>query len=649
MQRSAATKTETTGHKKKLFIIIIGILIPSLNIQAELGIKNTYRISQQHFSKAYPDSDEKIGPTENEAELPDIILTPGEKRKIILKSLTQQTIEQDSSENKILTHYAVKDLDLLNGSTLSPDHSILKSLGTPITVSGEIMLANMLINPTTDINVLEKRQSTIQYLIDNPILMAKLENHLRRFSTNEDGIISLLDPSDTIYKGLFQSLDATTQFGMNPKTSNEKEASRRFIESLNLLGLGFMPTYLYYNSSNPLHLATGLTLYGLTLYLTQRSARREKNYYTYVMERSRRPGLSLFEARKLWMTLEDHPLFHDVFLSYPEFSKLDNSKELREILGLLKDTPDTPIRSIWQYYTSHMGCYHMALELMQKHKNSMLSILQAIGEVDAWLTIAKLVSQGQERENNPITFAKYIPDHHSPYLRLDRFWNPHLSPAVAVANSIEIGAQLPLNTIITGPNAAGKSTNMEGIAIAALMAQTFGIAPAQHIEITPFSLIHTHMDISSEVAAGLSTFKAESVRAIELMDHIENMKEYQFSLTLMDEIFSSTNPIEGEAGTYGYLKIISNNRNSINICTTHYPRPTLLADEYPGIFQNMHVHAEITSDGRLVYDYLLKPGYSEQHIAIKILEDEGIQSEFLDIATEIIKHPERYPLQDRRH
>ena len=506
------------------------------------------------------------------------------------------------------------------------------------------MVANILITPTTDINTLKRRQAVIQYLIDNPVVMNKLENHLRNFFVNEDGIISLLDPSDTIYKGLFQSLDATSQFGLNPKSSNGKEISRRFIESLNLLSLGFMPTYLYYYSSHPLQIATAITLYGLTLYLAQRSARREKNYYSYVMKRSRRPGLALFEARKLWLTLEDHPLFNSVFLSYPEFSKLEYSKELREILTLLKGAPECPVTSSWEYYTSHMGRYHMALELLQRHKHSILPIIQAVGEVDAWLTIAKFVRKGQQRENNPITFANYILGHHSPYLRLDQFWNPHLSPDIAVPNSIEIGAKLPLNTIITGPNAAGKSTNMEGIAIAVLLAQTFGIAPAQNLEITPFSLIHTHMDISSEVAAGLSTFKAESVRAIELMDHIEKMQEQQFSLTLMDEIFSSTNPIEGEAGTYGYLKIISNNPNSINICTTHYPRPTLLADEYPGVFQNMHVRAEIM-DGQLLYDYLLKPGHSEQHIAIKILEDEGIRSEFLDIATDIINNPDRYSLQ----
>ncbi|WBA86454.1 hypothetical protein [Endozoicomonas sp. GU-1] len=194
MPISAVKKPETKRYQNKLFIIIFGFLIHPLDIQAELGIKNTYQTSQQHFSQAYPDSNEKIESKEVKGELPDIILSPGEKRKIVLKSLTQQTVDQASSTNKILTHYAVKDLDLLNGPTQSPDHSILKSLGTPITVSGEIMLANMLITPTTDINVLKKRQSTIQYLIDNPIIMARLENHLQRFSANEDGIISLLDP-----------------------------------------------------------------------------------------------------------------------------------------------------------------------------------------------------------------------------------------------------------------------------------------------------------------------------------------------------------------------------------------------------------------------------------------------------------------------
>nr|MDT0253245.1 hypothetical protein [Endozoicomonas sp.] len=586
-----------SGTIKKLLIIFFGIFIPALNIKAELGIQNTYQLSQKHFSQAYPATEEKAEPADNGAELPEIILTPGERRKIVLKALTRQANEKDDTQNRILTQYAVKDLDLLNGSTLSPRKSILKNLGQTITVAGEIMLANILITPITDVNILKQRQELIKYLIDNPEAINKIEKHLQHFSENEDGIISLLDPSDTIYKGLFQSLDATRQFGLKPESSDGREGARRFIESMNLFSVGLLPTYFIYYSSkvitqvgfyhyasalagHPLHMAAGVTLYALTLYLTQRSATQEKTYYSYVMERSRRPGLALFEAKRLWLTLEKHPSFSDVLSSYSEFSKLEYSKELREMLTLLKGSPEQPTTSNLDYYTSHMGRYHKALEVLRIHKTSLLPVIQAVGEIDAWITVAKLVRESQRRKINPITFANYITDNPSPYLRLNQFWNPHLLPENAVPNDMEIGAHQPLNTVITGPNAAGKSTNMEGIAIAVLLAQTFGIAPAQYAEITPFSLIHTHMDISSEVAAGLSTFKAESVRAIELMDHIIQMEKQQFSLTLMDEIFSSTNPIEGEAGTYGYLKIISNNQNAINICTTHYPRLTLLATKY---------------------------------------------------------------------
>ena len=394
---------------------------------------------------------------------------------------------------------------------------------------------------------------------------------------------------------------------------------------------------------HPLKAAALAGLYGFSAYVTQRNVSRERDYYTYVMERSQSPGLALSEARRLWLSLADHPRFAGVFRSYSGFTTLASNNELRELLRLLQHTRS--INSFVQYYTTHMGRYHRALEMLKRYKYSLLPVLQAVGEVDAWLTITRLVREGRQRDTNPITFAHYLASQSSPYLRLVQFWNPHITSEMAVANSIEMGAQQPLNTIITGPNAAGKSTSMEGIAIAVLLAQTFGIAPARHLEMTPFSLIHTHMDISSEVAAGLSTFKAESVRAIKLMDRIDNLAEHQFSLTLMDEIFSSTNPIEGEAGTYGFLKILANNPNAMNICTTHYPRPVLLAEQYPNHFQNLHVHADITG-GKLGYDYRLKPGHSYQHIAIKILEEEGIQSDFLNIATEVINHPERFPLPD---
>ena len=668
MPQLPANKKKTGKIGPKRLLIIMGVCWPMLSVKADLGLVNTFQTSLQQFAEAYPVTTEHPEPVDSKRLLPEtalsaIVLTPAERRKVLLQALVRTT-GPDQGTNSILSQYAVKDLDLLSGSTQAPEQSLLRALGQTTTVCGEIMLANLLLTPTADINLLQQRQAAIQYLLDQPALMHELQEYLHRFAGHEDGILSLFDPSDTIYKTVFHILDTTTLLGLNPTSSHGREASRRFIESLNLISFGFMPAAALYLSwqqivlegfssytsmvvdtliRHPLKLVALASLYGISAYATQRNVMLEKKYYTYVMERSQSPGRALSEARKLWLSLADHPRLAGIFRSYPGFTTLASSSELQELLRLLQQ--NRTVDSIAQYYTTHMGRYHKALEILKRYKYSLLPVLQAVGEVDAWLTIARLVKEGQQRDTNPISFAHYLTNQTTPYLRLSQFWNPHISSELAVANSIEMGSHQPQNTIITGPNAAGKSTSMEGIAIAVLMAQTFGIAPARHLEMTPFSLIHTHMDVSSEVAAGLSTFKAESVRAIELMEHIDAMAKQQFSLTLMDEIFSSTNPVEGEAGTYGFLQILANNPNAINICTTHYPRPVLLAGRYPDHFQNLHVLANMT-DNKLTYDYHLKPGHSYQHIAIKILAEEGIQSDFLNIATEVINHPERFPLPD---
>ena len=46
-------------------------------------------------------------------------------------------------------------------------------------------------------------------------------------------------------------------------------------------------------------------------------------------------------------------------------------------------------------------------------------------------------------------------------------------------------------TGIVGPNGCGKSTIIKTLAHVILMAQTFGIAPAQEVALTPFAKIMT--------------------------------------------------------------------------------------------------------------------------------------------------------------
>ncbi|USE38125.1 hypothetical protein MJO57_08125 [Endozoicomonas sp. SCSIO W0465] len=172
---------------------------------------------------------------------------------------------------------------------------------------------------------------------------------------------------------------------------------------------------------------------------------------------------------------------------------------------------------------------------------------------------------------------------------------------------------------------------MDAAALNVIMAQTLGISPADTFKLTPFSFIHTHTVIEPEMITGVSSFSAESKRAIKLLEKLRTLKTDQFSIVLLDEIFSNTSPKEGEIGALAYIKAIGDLPGTIGISSTHYARLTLLADQFPDTFQNLHVSADINSEGRLHYDYVLKPGFSTQNVAFHILKEEGIPEDVLDI------------------
>ena len=363
-----------------------------------------------------------------------------------------------------------------------------------------------------------------------------------------------------------------------------------------------------------------------------------------IMNSTIRVYLLLSSVKKIEVLLESTPNFHfkELFTHFGKFRQFDNSDKIKNLMSRLHGSEKTIDSSI-EYYTTSTGRYLVFNDYMGSDLDSLFPILQAVGEIDAWLTITKFFKNGSQREKNKITMANYIENSQTPYLQIDNVWNPLLSHKTAVSNNIKMGGTHPQNLVITGPNAGGKSTNMDSIVIAAIMAQTFGIVPADHMVIAPFSLIHSHRDMMSDISVGLSSFKAESEMALKLIDRIKNMESRQFSLSIMDELFRSTNPTESEASSYGYMKVLSGNKNSMSILATHFPRLALLGIKYPNIFENKHVTVE-KNNKQLKYDYLLKDGFSVQHSAIDILEHSGADSELTNQANDLINNPEEYTL-----
>src|SRR5690606_13756589 len=130
---------------------------------------------------------------------------------------------------------------------------------------------------------------------------------------------------------------------------------------------------------------------------------------------------------------------------------------------------------------------------------------------------------------------------------------PFIDADTVVINDALFDASCP-NSILTGPNTGGKSTVIKAIMLDVLMAQTFGIAPAQSLSITPFAKLNCFMNISDDIAMGASLFKSEVMRAKKLLDMVQSLQQDEFSFVIIDEVFTGTSPKEGEAAAMQFSK-----------------------------------------------------------------------------------------------
>jgi DNA mismatch repair protein MutS len=286
-------------------------------------------------------------------------------------------------------------------------------------------------------------------------------------------------------------------------------------------------------------------------------------------------------------------------------------------------------------FFSNKGRVLATFQKMLRLKDKFIGALKAVGELDAYMSIAKLYMQHEDNKNAKYCFAQIV-DSDEPVIQIQNFWHPFINPDKVVTNNIELGRGADAhNVILTGPNAAGKSTFLKSLTIALILAQCFGITPASVMKFTPFVKINTYLNISDEEGKE-SLYQAEMRRAQSLLNSIKNLKKGEFSFVIMDEIFTGTNPKEGKAGAYGVAKAIAKYSSCICVVATHYKKLTALEADTNGYYKNYKVYVNIKGDGTVDCPYKVIPGISDQRIALLLLEQQGFDKDILDEAYKIL-------------
>ncbi len=206
--------------------------------------------------------------------------------------------------------------------------------------------------------------------------------------------------------------------------------------------------------------------------------------------------------------------------------------------------------------------------------------------------------------------------------------NAH-NPGNVVANDVILDKQL----IITGPNAAGKTTVIKSTLFNIIISQQLGYGFYQRAEINPYDYLHCYLNIP-DTSGRDSLFQAESRRCMEILRCIiDNPEKRHFCI--FDELYSGTNPYEAVAAAYGYIDYISKNPKVDLILTTHYIELCqLLEKKNAGDITNLHM--SVCHDTG-AYLYKIADGISTIKGGLKVLRELNYPNEIVESAKLIIQ------------
>ena len=143
-----------------------------------------------------------------------------------------------------------------------------------------------------------------------------------------------------------------------------------------------------------------------------------------------------------------------------------------------------------------------------------------------------------------------------------------------IPNDIALGGFDPSITLLTGANAAGKSTVLRMTCIAVILAQIGCYVPCESARMTPVDRIMSRLGAQDNIFAGQSTFMVELSETKKILSEATPR-----SLVILDELGRGTSSYDGVAVAQAVLHHVATHIGALGYFATHYHS---LATEFQG-------------------------------------------------------------------
>ncbi len=303
------------------------------------------------------------------------------------------------------------------------------------------------------------------------------------------------------------------------------------------------------------------------------------------------------------------------FLREHLFPAFDALVRLRHVLrigfAVPADVGGNPLDLFFTITLLDMIAFERLKRIFRNNRQDVLLLHDVLGRLDAAISVA--------------SFRRTLPCWCEPGLD----FSPNAPHAITaegiihplIAHPVPNGLHAGRSLLITGSNASGKSTYLRTSAMCALLAQAICTAPACSYEAPAFH-IFTSMALSDDLIAGESYYVAE-MRALKRI--LNALHDPVPVLCIVDEVLRGTNTAERIAASTEILAMLDK-AGALCLAATHdLELCELLRDRYV----NMHFEERI-EDGRMLFDYRIRPGKAATRNAINLLELIGLDQSIIE-------------------